>query len=62
MIDWFDLLGVQALTFSNPVATPEFFRFAGIWSAAISQHHLLGLKELNWNFITSISFVRSDPS
>ena len=41
MIDWFDLFGVQALTFSNPVATPEFSKFAGILSAALSQHHLL---------------------
>ena len=26
------------------------------------QHHLLGLKELNWNSITSTSFVSSDAS
>ena len=30
------------LTFSNPVATAEFSKFAGILSAALSQHHLLG--------------------
>ena len=30
------------LTFSSPVATAEFPRFAGILSAALSQHHLLG--------------------
>ena len=29
------------LTFSSPVATAEFSRFAGILSAALSQHHLL---------------------
>ena len=32
------------LTFSSPVATAEFFRFAGVLSAALSQHHLLGFK------------------
>ena len=31
------------LTFSSPVATDEFSRFAGILSAALSQHHLSGL-------------------
>ena len=30
------------LTFSSPVATAEFSKFAGILSAALSQHHLLG--------------------
>ena len=29
-------------TFSGPVATAEFSKFAGILSAALSQHHLLG--------------------
>ena len=28
--------------FSIPVATAEFSKFAGILSAALSQHHLLG--------------------
>ena len=32
------------LTFSSPMATAEFFKFAGILSAALSQHHLLGLE------------------
>ena len=31
-------------TFSSPVATAEFSKFAGILSAALSQHHLLGLE------------------
>ena len=31
-------------TFSSPVATAEFCKFAGILSAALSQHHLLGLE------------------
>ena len=29
------------LTFSSPVATDEFSKFAGILSAALSQYHLL---------------------
>ena len=38
-------LGLKGkLTFSSPVATAEFSKFAGILSAALSQHHLLGLK------------------
>ena len=32
------------LTFSSPVATAEFYRFAGILSAALSQHHLSGFE------------------
>ena len=31
-------------TFSSPVATGEFSKFAGILSAALSQHHLLGFE------------------
>ena len=34
----------QKLTFSSPVATAEFSKFAGILSAALSQHHLLGFE------------------
>ena len=30
------------MTFSSPVATAEFSKFAGILSAALSQNHLLG--------------------
>ena len=29
---------------SSPVATAEFFIFAGILSAALSQHHLIGFE------------------
>ena len=37
-------LGLEwKLTFSNPVATAQFSKFAGIWNAALSQHHLSGL-------------------
>ena len=31
-------------TFSSPVATAEFSKFAGILSAALSQHHILGFE------------------
>ena len=30
--------------FSSPVATAEFSKFAGILSAALSQHHLSGFE------------------
>ena len=33
-------------TFSSPVATAEFSKFAGILSAALSQHHLLGFVKI----------------
>ena len=56
-------LGLEwKLTFSSPVAAAEFSIFSGILSAALSQHHLLVLKYLNWDSITSTSFVRSDAS
>ena len=32
------------LTFSSPVATAEFSKFAGILSEALSQHHLSGFE------------------
>ena len=34
----------KKLTFSSPMATAEFCRFAGILSAALSQHHLSGFE------------------
>ena len=38
-------LGLEwKLTFSSPVATDEFSKLAGILSAALSQHHLLGFE------------------
>ena len=41
-------LGLEwKLTFSSPVATAEFYKFAGILSSALSQHHLLGF-EIAW--------------
>ena len=35
------------LTFSSPVATAEFSKFADILSAALSQHHLLAQLEFH---------------
>ena len=32
------------MTFSSPVATAEFSKFAGILSVALSQHHLSGFE------------------
>ena len=33
------------LTFSSPVSTAEFSKFAGVLSAALPQHHLLGFEQ-----------------
>ena len=52
-IDW---------TFSSPVATAEFSKFADILSAALSQPHLLGFGVAQLEFLTSTSFVHSDAS
>ena len=38
------------LTFSSPVATAEFSKFAGILSAALQQHHLLGFEIVQLEF------------
>ena len=45
-IPWYCLsLGLERkLTFFSPVATALFSRFAGILSATLSQHHLLGFE------------------
>ena len=48
--------------FSSPVATAEFSKFAGILSAALSQHRLLGFEIAQLDSITSTSFVHSDAS
>ena len=37
-------LGNGVKIYSSPVATTEFSKFAGMLSAALSQHHLLGLE------------------
>ena len=56
-------LGLEwKLTFSSPVATAEFSKFAGMLSAALSQHHLLGFEIAQLELITSNGFVRSDAS
>ena len=39
------------LTFSSPVDTAEFFKFVGILSVALSQHHLLGFEIAQLEFL-----------
>ena len=44
-------LGLEwKLTFSSSVATAEFSKFAGILSAALSQHHLSGFERAQLKF------------
>ena len=44
-------LGLEwKLTFSSPVATTEFSKFAGILGAALSKHHLLRIKRSQLEF------------
>ena len=45
---------------SGPVATAEFSKFAGIVSAALSQHHLSGFEKAQLEFRHLTIFVRSD--
>ena len=54
-------IGMNTVTFSRIVAANEFSKFAGILSAALSQHHLLGFKiaQLEFHYF---HFVRSDAS
>ena len=45
-------LGLEwKLPLSSPVATAEFSKFAGILSAALSQHHLSGFESRNTNLV-----------
>ena len=54
-------LGLELkLTFSIPVATAEFSKFADVLSAALSQHHLSGFEIAQLEFPTS--FVCSNAS
>ena len=46
------------LTFANPVATAEFSKFAGILSAALSQHHLSGCETAQLEFQVRFSIVK----
>ena len=56
-------LGLEwKLTFSSPVATAEFSRFAGILSVALWQRHLLGFEIAQLGSITSTNFVHSVAS
>ena len=47
---WLSLGLEWKLTFSSPVATAEFSKFAGILSAALSQHHLSGFETTQLEF------------
>ena len=55
-------LGLERkLTFSSPVASAEFSKFAGVLSAALSQHHLPGFEIAQLEF-HHLYFVCSDAS
>ena len=44
-------LGLERkLTFSSPVATAEFSKFAGILSTALQWHHILAFEIAQWEF------------
>ena len=51
------------MTFSSPVTAAEFSKFADILSAALSQHHLLGLEiaQLEFHHLTNLTY-HSDAS
>ena len=53
-------LGGPWVVLGFSVGMEEFSKFAGIWSAALSQHHLSGFEIAQLNSITSTSFVHSD--
>ena len=46
----FSLLLKWKLSFSSPMATAEFLKFAGILSATLSKHHLLGFEIAQMEF------------
>ena len=53
-------LGLERkLTFSSPVATAEFSKFAGTLSAALSQHQFLGLEiaQLEFHYLLALFVV-----
>ena len=43
--------------FSSPLATAEFSKFAGILSAALSEHHLLGFDIAQLEFHPALFIV-----
>ena len=56
-------LGLEwKLTFSSPVSMVELSKFAGILSAALSQHHLLGFEIAQLEFHHLHRFVPSNVS
>ena len=52
-------LGLEwKLTFSSPVATAEFSKFAGILSAEFSQHHLSGFEIRKQIYVVEFSWAK----
>ena len=51
-------IGIK-LTFSSPVVTAEFSKFAGILSVALSQHHVLGFEigQLEFYYLLTLIIV-----
>ena len=45
------------LTFSSPVATAEFSKFAGVLSAALSEHHLVCILVLSDLAVLGFSYM-----
>ena len=50
------------LTFSSPQATSDFSNFAGILSAALSQHHLLGFEIAQLEFLQVAQRLKRLPA
>jgi len=48
--------------FSSPVAIAQLTKFAGIFCAALSQHHLLGFEIAQQEFHHLTSFIQTDAS
>ena len=49
------------LNFSSPVAAVEFSKFAGLLSAALPQHHLLGFEIVQFSSVTQSCPTLCDP-
>ena len=49
----------ENLAFASPVATAEFSKFAGMLSAALSQHHLLGFSIAQLEFYHLLTCIYS---
>ena len=53
---------VMKMDLFQSCATAQFSKFAGLLSAALSQHHFLGFEVAQLNSITSTRFVHSEAS